>query len=367
MTEKGDPSGSLLQQLSRPRLAGSAEVGDVEALLEERLTKLGFSVQTQAFTTNSRRLHAVSIGAAGYGWSAMLAVPLLVMDVPVWSATIVLVALFALVALLAYGLAEGRLPFDLPDISAKNLVATRGPPKIWLVAHSDSKAQGVSMATRIVAVVVSLAGLISILALAVIRMVMPVPWTVAVGCAAVAALGTALLSIKPLESDAPGAVDNATGLMTVLAAASDLTDREDVGVLITGAEELGMEGARRWIATRPEGAYFINIDGIDDRGSFNVMRHSAIGAEQNKSLADALEDALRETGTPVRPKPLPVGVFVDGAILETGGMAGITLSRGDWSTLRVVHTPRDTADRLKGECADRAGGIVAKVVRASLG
>ena len=49
------------------------------------------------------------------------------------------------------------------------------------------------------------------------------------------------MSLSAPRDDSPGAVDNATGVIAALVAAAELVDRSDVGVLVTDAEELGMD------------------------------------------------------------------------------------------------------------------------------
>ncbi len=43
-------------------------------------------------------------------------------------------------------------------------------------------------------------------------------------------------------------------------------------------------------------------------------------------------------------------------------MAGVTLSRGSWDTLRIVHTERDTADRVDVSSAVAGGRGVARAI-----
>jgi len=68
-----------------------------------------------------------------------------------------------------------------------------------------------------------------------------------------------------------GAVDNASGVATVLGAAATLPDA-NLGVLITDAEELGLAGARAWCAeTTRRRVPVLNCDGVDDDGVLTLM------------------------------------------------------------------------------------------------
>jgi Zn-dependent M28 family amino/carboxypeptidase len=182
------------------------------------------------------------------------------------------------------------------------------------------------------------------------------------------------MSVSWSAGDSPGAVDNASGIIAVLVAAELAREGLDVGVLITGAEEYGMEGARAWTAaTARRGAVFVNFDGLDDRGAFNLMRHEPAGDEASPeavsatAVFDTVAAALHDHGHPLRRSRLPLGIFVDGSVLARAGMVGVTVSRGDWHTLGVVHTPRDTADRTGTQSAVEAGRLVHQALGKLLG
>jgi hypothetical protein len=50
--------------------------------------------------------------------------------------------------------------------SATNLVATRGAPRVWLVAHLDSKSQPIPMLVRIAGIIATAAVVVVLIALA---------------------------------------------------------------------------------------------------------------------------------------------------------------------------------------------------------
>jgi len=60
-------------------------------------------------------------------------------------------------------------------------------------------------------------------------------------------------------------------------------------------------------------------------------------------------------------------VLVDGVVLARAGMPGVTVSRGDWSTLGVVHTAADAPERLDPAAAVQAGRAVAAALCRHLG
>lgn len=364
------------RRIAVPRLPGSAAADDVEHAIARQLAAFGYTVERLPFAARGHRLYAVSVAGAGFGWVALGLGPLLALPFPWWSVMITGLTALAAVGLVAFGVARGYIGPVGQVVRTVNLQGTRGEalPRVWLVAHSDSKAQRVSLGGRVLAVLALAAGVLGLVVLLGARSAGPLPIWAILPCVGLATAGGAALTGRPVRDGSPGAVDNATGVVAVLTAAEALKDRTDVGVLITGAEELGMEGARVWVRETPQTGMFVNVDSVDARGRFNVLVHrpralSAPGRRGAGSarLAGEVVGALHRAGQPVRRGLLPPGVFVDGAVLAGAGMPGVTLSRGDWQTLRVIHTQRDRPDRTDPQPAVIAGRAVAVAVTRLLG
>lgn len=361
---------ALFQQLSIPRIPGSPQISDAQAALAEQLGKFRYDVEFERFTTSARPLLAVSIAGAALGWIVLMLAPLLVMDLAGWVVTLVGGAALALVALTAVGIAEGHLPWNTEPVEGVNLCATRGDATIWLVAHSDSKGQGLSLAGRVLAVAALGMGLILLVACLLIRPFTPLEWWAVLPAVVLITTGGAALSRKALTNESFGAVDNATGMIAAVVAAEQLNDRSDVGVLITGAEEFAMAGAKAWVGAHAVEGTFVNFDGVDARGRYRVMTHAVPGRggfDHSREIGESLVKALAATGAEARLVSLPPGVLVDGVVLARAGMAGVSLSRGDWETLKVVHTERDAPERVDVSSAVLAGLATAKVVNELLG
>jgi hypothetical protein len=305
---------------------------------------------------------AVAIAGAGLGWSALAAAPLLALAVPAVPAALLATLLPILPSLVALGIARGALPFPAPRIPCANIEATRGPaPTRWLVAHCDSKAQSLSLAARVLGTALAITGGGGLVVMGLLRVLGPLPWGVVLGGVAAAVAGGGMLSRGSLTDESPGAVDNATGVVAALAAAESLRHDDRVGVLITDAEELGMEGARAWVATRGAVDAFINFDGLDDRGRVWVTAHGAHG----RPLREALTRELDAAGYGAA-RPLPFAIPVDGVVLGRAGHAGVTLSRGDVGTARIIHTRHDSAARVSLATAIDVGRAAARVWSSAL-
>lgn len=232
-----------------------------------------------------------------------------------------------------------RFPlWGAPRADGLNLIAVRPQAKVqtWLAAHYDSKGQPISMATRLL-----LAGAAALALLA-------IPFGIWIPAVLAAAL---FLVLNRVTNSSPGALDNASGVLTVLATLDALPPTASVGALLLDAEELGLVGARALAHERAnllEGTTVINFDGIDDAGAVTALVHRPGGTVTG--VATALS-----AGTWRR---LPV--VVDGMALAPATRECMTIMKGNWGTMRVVHTPRDVADRMTLSGVEETGKAVAK-------
>lgn len=230
--------------------------------------------------------------------------------------------------------AAARFPLRGPaGAEGVTLIAVRPRARVttWLAAHYDSKGQPLSMALRLVWVAATALAMVGT-AGALLFGGPFLSWSLA----ALAFLA-GFLVLNRATDGSPGAVDNATGLLTVLAILDALPADASVGALLLDAEELGLVGARALVRERAHllrGTTVINFDGIDDRGSPIAFVH-----RPGPSVA-ALAAALGARSW----RRLPV--VVDGIALAEGASQCVTIMKGNWGTTRVVHTARDTPDRL---------------------
>lgn len=341
--------------LALEREAGTAGATDARALLTRELEALGYEVVAQRFAFSTGTLNALPVLGGGLGWLTLLQVPLLLLPrAPGWSAIAVLVAGLACLVLIARAIGTGAAASRGERREDANLVASRpgATPTRWLVAHLDTKAQGHSMAGRLVSVWLLLAAVAALCALAVWRLtgIPPVP---AVAAAAAASVVAGFLAGRGrLKGRTVGARDNGSGLVALMEAAAHAAP--GTGVIITSAEEFGLVGARILAQQQPElvrGRDVINLDTIDDRGDLAIVAHDAPG----ESLAAQLDAPLTGVAPRVRLRRLPLGIFVDSYPLARAGARAVTIGRLDWTTLRLIHTPSDTREGLEFETAVAIG------------
>lgn len=292
--------GVLFRELAIPRLVGSANHKKVREILTRELEARRFSVERHAFS--GRPAHA------------LLGTPRRVQGI--------------------------------------NLIATPSPragqsvrPSVWLVAHYDSKGQPISMALRLLGFGSLFIGLIGLL-------LAPIPALFAV------VLGAAIAVLNRVNDKSPGAVDNATALVAVFMTLDQLLHDANVGVVFPDAEELGLVGARALAADRADlfaGAALINLDGLDDVGRPIAFLH------RPGRIGEAIASALGAR----RWRWLPV--VVDGIALARvggGGAECVTILKGNLQTMRIVHRPGDTPDRVRLDGAASIAAGLARVLRA---
>jgi hypothetical protein len=341
--------------LALQREAGSPGAGAARDLVAAYLHGLGYHVERQRFGFVPSSLNGFPLFGAGLGGLGLLALPLLTADgLPGWAALPLLLGGLPLLVLLAFGIGAGWLPLGAAR-EDENLIATRGdvPVRRWIVAHLDTKAQAQSMAGRLVAVWVIGLTAAALLGLGFARLGGPIPLAVAGGAAGLAVLSGALAGRGRLRGTSQGARDNGTGVAGALAAAEASVDAA-VGILITGAEEFGLVGARAFVRLAPSGlrdSVIVNLDTIDQEGELAVVSHDASGS----ALASKERARLGAAGLSARLRRLPVGILTDSVPFARAGIPAITIGRLTWRTLRIIHTPRDTPDGLSLETATRVG------------
>ncbi len=233
-------------------------------------------------------------------------------------------------------------------------VRPRARVSVWLAAHYDSKGQPLSMAARLgAAALVSLGALelITLVARALLGSLHPGLLDLLAGAAGIA--GILLLAANRVTNRSAGAVDNAAGVVAVLATLDALPPDAGVGVLFPDAEEYGMLGARALAHERANllgDTCIVNFDGIDDRGFTIALAHRSGPTVQRVA---ATLGARRARWLPV---------LVDGLVLAGAAHEGVTIMRGDWGTATIVHTPHDVTERITLEGVRRVAQGVARAL-----
>ncbi len=357
------PPEPLLDLLTRPREAGTPAAAAARDAVGAYLESLGYTVERHGFRFHPSALWAFPLLGAGLGWLGLVLVPLLTFArVPSWAALAVWALGAASLAALAFGVGAGMAPLPFGGASREdaNLIATRSTDvRCWIVAHLDTKAQGHSMAGRLVAVWVAASAIAALTGLSVARLGGAVPLPFVVGGVALGLVTGALAGRGRLVGQSPGARDNGSGVVAALVAAT--VDDRSIGVVITGAEEFGLVGARLLAQERAglfAGRPILNFDTLDETGTLYVVSHDVRG----DVAATAGAAAWAGLGIPIRTRRLPAGILVDSLPFARAGATAITVARLDWSTLRRIHTPADSGASFSFDTAMRVGRAAIRLI-----
>jgi hypothetical protein len=344
---------AMLREVARPRLTGSEGAAQVTALVRQRLEGLGYEVQERVFSFSPwpGRFGITAAGAL-YLVATVAAAAFLGAGNP-FAAISLLLVLLVTVGLLGLFAAPAidRLPFR-PEQGA-NLFAQRpgSRPRYIIMAHRDSKSQPVPLAFRGPAIVLGVLVWLALLIGSAIATAQPLPGALVLSLGILGAAAGIVLILCWVDNRSPGALDNASGVVAALGIAARERDAGDVAFLITDAEELGLAGARAAAPHLPPVFGVINIDGLDDEGSFYVLER--FGTFRKRGLAPHLAVALLQEadalGEPARRRDLPFGVPVDHIPIVRAGIPALTLMRGTLRSLRRVHQGGDDLDHLRGD------------------
>lgn len=352
----------LLEIAAVPRPTGGDAIAAARARCALELHGMGFQVRERRFAFSEfpgrfatplfGAAGAFVVGAAGHlGSRGARLAPLIVTAAGV-------VALFLAGRWMAR---RGVLSAPVLRREGVNIEATRGreTPAVWLCAHLDTKSQPVPTLLRSAGIVLEALGVLATLGLAIAAALgaftHPYVWAAA---AIVTLVGAIPVVLSVVGSRSPGALDNASGVATVLATTRQLGDRRGFGVLITDAEELGLAGARAW-ASESRSAIVLNCDGVDDTGGVKVM----FTGKRPTGILDAVSRASSSTGVAHQAARLAAGILTDSVAFTDAGMSSVTFSLGSLKSLARVHSSRDDLAHLRGAGIPEVASLMAATVR----
>ena len=357
--------GFVAQLASTPRFAGSEAEQDARELCAEHLRKSGFktSVEEFSFSQVPARLGPFICGilfAAGVFFSGHIAAaekkPLLGIAVALGSA--------AIASLCGFLLMRSIATFPAWRLASSNLIGVREgvseEPKVWLVAHVDSKSQTIGMLVRVSSLVAAGAMLvltIGAMALQSARMSDELALMQSAYSAMFAALAILPFAFCFITNKSRGALDNASGVAALLLAADALPRELNVGVLVPSAEELGLAGAQAFAARRTFRGIAVNCDTIDSAGRFVCMTSGS-----GRAARSAMARGAGKAGQPLEVRTVIPGILTDSVALARAGWDSCTLSRGNLRTLARVHTSGDEPGRIDGTGIALAARILAATV-----
>ncbi|MFN0149563.1 MAG: M28 family peptidase [bacterium] len=251
------------------------------------------------------------------------------------------------------------------DATAAAPVPDALAPRVVFLAHVDSKSMRWPTSVAASLLIGAVAGLALVAgwcALAALHAVPPPGAAAAATAGVVIASAFALGLFNSSGNESPGAMDNASGVAVLLELAGTLPhdaafDGADLTFVATGAEEIGLAGAMRWIQRHapecPRGAtLFINFDSVGVGEAIVVMNARGAApvrgdARVRVGIAQLARCVATEVGIALRVVPGLLGVGVDTMPVAARGFATITiLGEVLGPASRRFHSRRDTVDHL---------------------
>jgi len=363
---------SLLTELARaPRFAGSSEESKARQLCKAELERAGFACRELPFEYSEWPGRWGPPIAAAFQAFTILTVAHMAVHHGALSA--LAVGALMLVALVFASTDVKRrwiARFPLGRARSTNLEARRGEPRVWLVAHLDSKSQTVPILVRIASsVVLAIVMVLSLIVLLLSLVGVSFPVMTWHALALVAVLGALPSMLCFVRNNSNGAVDNASGVVAALLASQSDAAPRDLGVVITSGEELGLAGARAWalsalplsvgqLSAKPEMS-ILNCDTVDEAGQWRCM-YTGKRPDRIMAAAETIAGAL---GVRVRAGRLIPGILADSMVFADRGLKAVTVGRGTLKTLARIHTRRDNSNTLTGNGAAEASAILSALAK----
>ncbi len=374
-----DRAKKIAEDLSFPRLPGTEGEEKAKEIIINLLRNIGYTPEVEEFVFSLLpaecflKFTQVIIGLLSA--SAIL----LFNSFRSSSFLIALILIFVIIKLTRWSVFIESL-FDIRFFRRKSSniflkkVLRKEYPDIVFLAHYDSKSQTYPIVLRIILNLVGIFFVIFSIMLIAVGFISGwrLPVTASFISATFSALPFILLIFNFTGNRSPGAVDNASGVAIVLELARTLREWKggaNLYFLLTGAEELGLAGAIRFIQKHKgdfvkEKTFFINFDGIGGRGNPIITgRYGIPPFCTSVKLRSLLQEILRKKGLKFRDAYLPVGAGLDSIPIGYRGYEAVTISWGGIGDAgRSVHSKYDTVSNLSVRTMKIAGDVAIELL-----
>ncbi|NVM55423.1 MAG: M28 family peptidase [Candidatus Helarchaeota archaeon] len=373
---------NFASKIAFPRLVGTEGELKAQQIITKELESIGNPFHTEdlkcsQFVINIVFRFILPIGALILLVAWIFSEPLLGLNNPIVS------LIFALIGFMWLALSStiinmsfGRVPNLGTIYDTKNFISEIEPstPKGHLIflAHYDSKSQ---LYPGIVRVILFIGGIISgliysvrVIGNSIIVLFGNIPrgfWAPGIFAFLIAFCFNFLLAFNYVGNKSPGALDDSTGVATVLELskifkANPLKNLK-LTFLISAAEELGLYGADVFVKRRkhqldPKTTYFLNYDGIGSKGKTILLTSYGIPLKKTSQTLNNLiyeiveEQSLQDS---LRKLFLPIGAASDHVPIQRAGFEVTLLG----SFIASFHTSKDTIEEINDKSLKMAGII----------
>jgi len=339
-------------------LRGADSPGAARAmdLITELFRETGFEVIRQEFTVSNWPITMAGKIIPLVAATALILTGGLYPNSP-WASSIILAALLVMVLTTGRWIRVGKRLFDLgQQIPGANIIARSGPPDpqrltLIFLAHHDSKSQSLPILFRLTILVLAVLICLVLLVLTIVSALgltgaYPIAFWILVWAADFCLMVQVVNSSGNLS---PGAMDNASGVAILTALArrlkNELGEKANLVFVATGAEELGLGGALRFL--QRYGHEFdrartacINFDTL---GCGKKVYLAGSRGTPFSSIPEMLSRQLYARGFAVARLPMLIGVGMDHQQLNAAGFWAISLTQAPCRAGRRIHSINDRA------------------------
>ncbi len=390
MTLEFDPKDaeSVVNGLNFPRLPGFEGSKRGVAVITDIFSKAGINMVSEPFIASKMMFgQMLQIEMAATIVVAWIMVAIAWLS-PAWNLAIVLATIVA-VTLAVRALSSGTTKPVTNGIATCNLTCSIPPLEakrgtVIYMAHHDTKSQTLAALQRVICFVgwaaTILAGLgifaiMGVLHLLIIGGAMPPSGQYALDVLNLVADGVVIaltcctipLAFNKVGNASPGALDNASGVSVVYLIGKQLRAHPfkslEARLVINGAEELGLFGAKDYVAKHGgeldrASTWVINIDTIGCKGAVTEVWDTMgfpIPRKVSPFLSKVAHDAASSLGHDILHQYLPFGAATDRMVFSRIGYDGIDF--GNRGSAMLIHTRRDTPDRFDPGLATTVASI----------
>ncbi len=349
-----------LEKLSFPRLSGTKEENLAFNIIKKDIDELNlpFSIQEFVFSTFYSRVYPRIAFSLAF-WLLFI----IFLNIEGYFKQITLISVgIAFVILFLFVKNPERLEFGRV-LPSQNLVVKYPSKKkentskgILLFAHLDSKGQRLSISIRIWTIRIWLTSYVIamiVIILYYIIFLQIVSWLYIIGAIFVGInfFTTFLFMINTTNNKSYGALDNASGVVSVLELLNYYLNPElrlknyNLWFVFTGAEECGTMGIRHFCNECGDldktKSIIINFDSI---GKSLAYFSSSINPNKNINLYNTFQKSAEKLNLRFHYKKSSFGIRSDGLYLKSQGFRGFGF--GDLEIYKYVHSVNDTIDKV---------------------
>lgn len=286
------------------------------------------------------------------------------------------------VFLIAYTLKSTRwgslfeVTYDIgPKRSSRNIyerISGEDPhTNIIFLAHYDSKSQTIPILFRVLFYSLFYLGMLCLSLLLLALMVTGLCDYFREGlmhAGVIVSLFTLPVVFNFTKNSSPGALDNASGVGIVLELARTFASRPPVGLditfLFTGAEEVGLAGAIRYVQRmgftyNGRRTFCVSYDGAGAKGKLRLTsRYGIPPVRTSRELVSLAKELCKARNIDCVETYLPVGAGLEQTPISYRGFEVITIHSGKLDrTVLSIHSKNDRPDGIDTRAVERCGHL----------